>query len=175
MSRCEHRGPWSLQEKIRHINCLELIAATLALKTFVKSKSGLSVLLRIDNTTAVAYINNQGGTVSEELVHLTRDLWMWCLKRNIHIHAQHLPGRLNTVADRESKSIRDRSDWKLDVNIFRRIDEIFGPLEVDLFASRLTHQCCRYFSWRLDPYAEATDAFLQDWAAVRGFANPLGT
>ena len=64
-------GPWSLQKKSRHINCLELIAATLALKTFVKNKTGLFVLLRIDNTTVVAFINNQGGTVSEELI----DLW----------------------------------------------------------------------------------------------------
>ena len=70
---------------------------------------------------------------------------------------------MNTVADRESRSMQDRSNWKLDVNIFRRIKEIFGPLEVDLFASRLTHQCRCYFSWRPDPFAEVTDAFLQDW------------
>ena len=67
-------GPWSPQEKEWHINCLELLAATLALKTFVKNKKGISVLLKIDNTTAVAYINHQGGTVSKELVALTRDL-----------------------------------------------------------------------------------------------------
>ena len=51
-----------------HINCLELLAATLAVKTFVKNLTQVSVLLRIDNTTAVAYINNMGGTVSAELV-----------------------------------------------------------------------------------------------------------
>ena len=51
-------GPCSPQERTRHINCLELIAATLALKTFAKNKTGLSVLMRIDNTTVVAYINN---------------------------------------------------------------------------------------------------------------------
>ena len=27
----------------------------------------------------------QGGTVSKELVSLTLDLWMWCLEGNIHI------------------------------------------------------------------------------------------
>ena len=52
----------------------------------------VSVLLRLDNTSAVAYINNQGGTIPKKLVSLTRDLWMWCLKRSIHIQAQHLPG-----------------------------------------------------------------------------------
>ena len=164
-------GPWSTQERTRHINCLEMLAATLALKTFTKKKTGLSMLLKIDNTTAVAYINNQGGTVSEELVHLTRDLWMWCLERNIHIHAQYLPGHLNTVADRESRSMKHRSYWKLDVQIFNRIHQLFGPLEVDLFASGLTHQCQCYFSWRPDPFAEATDTFLQDWTGMLGFAN----
>ena len=47
-----------------------------------------------------------------------------------------------------------------------------GPLEVDMFASRLTHQLPRYFSWNLDPVVEATDAFVQDWSPFRGYANP---
>uniref|UniRef100_A0A1X7VMW4 Uncharacterized protein n=1 Tax=Amphimedon queenslandica TaxID=400682 RepID=A0A1X7VMW4_AMPQE len=45
-------------------------------------------------------------------------------------------------------------------------------MEVDLLASRLTNQCCCYFSWRPDQFAEATDAFRQDWTIVKGFANP---
>ena len=31
------------------------------------------------------------------------------------------------------------------------------------------NQCRRYFSWRPDPFTEATDAFLQDWTTVKGF------
>ena len=31
-------GPWSMQEKTWHINCLEMLAATLALKSFVKDE-----------------------------------------------------------------------------------------------------------------------------------------
>ena len=53
-------GPWSQQERIMHINCLELLAATLAVQTFAKRKTNISILLRIDNTTAVAYINHLG-------------------------------------------------------------------------------------------------------------------
>ena len=165
-------GPWTLEEKSWHINCLELLAATLALKTFTKKRTRLSVLLKIDNTTAVAYINNHGGTVSKQLVTLSRELWMWCLERNIHIQAQYLPGAMNLTADRESRCMRDRSDWKLDHQTFGRINERYGPLEVDMFASRLTNQCRRYFSWRPDPFAEGTDAFLQTWSDFKGFANP---
>ena len=163
--------PWFPQKKY-HINCLELLAATLALITFVKHKIGISVLMKIDNTTAVAYINNQGGTVSKELISLTWDLWMWCLERIIHIQAQYLPGVMNQTAIRESRSMRDRSDWSLDrsLNLPKNKQTLWatgcGPICVQ------THQCRRYFSWRPDPFAEATDAFLQDWMTINGFANP---
>ena len=43
---------------------------------------------------------------------------------------------------------------------------------MDLFASRLSTQCPLYFSWRPDPYTLATDAFLQDWTAMKCYANP---
>jgi len=81
---------------------------------------------------------SSGGTVSRELVSLTKDLWMWCLERNIRITVQHLPGSQNTIADAESKSQTDRTDWKLLPMIFHRIQETFGPLEVDLFVTRLS-------------------------------------
>ena len=87
-----------------------------------------------------------------------------------YTHPSSTPAR--HTADRESRSMRDRSDWKLDSQTFAKINRLYGPLEVDLFASRLTYQCHRYFSWRPDPFAEAIDAFLQDWSTVKGFANP---
>lgn len=61
---------------------------------------------------------------------------------------------------------------RLNPDIFMRIDTLMGPIEVDLFASRLTAQCPAYFSWRPDPYTIATDALVQDWTHIRGFANP---
>ena len=101
----------------------------------------------------------QGGRISKELVALTWDQWIWCLERNIHIQAQHLPGVLNQVADMESRSMTDQSDWKLDCLIFLKINRCYSPLEVDLFASRLINQCHCYFSWWPDPFVEATDVF----------------
>ena len=66
----------------------------MAVCTFAKTRSKITILLRIDNMSAVAYMNNKGGTVSQDLVNLTKDLCMWCLERNIHIIAQHLLGIL---------------------------------------------------------------------------------
>ncbi len=166
-------GPWSSQERHMHINCLELLAATLAVQTFTKNLKEVSVLMRIDNTTAVAYVNHKGGTASQELVDLTKNLWMWCLERNVVLTAQHLPGVLNQIADSESRKVWDQTDWKLSTLIFGKINQLYGPIQVDLFATRLTNQVPTFFSWKPDPYAVGTDAFLQDWAGLQnGYANP---
>ena len=48
-----------------------------------------------------------------------------------------------------------------------------GPLEMDIFASCLTHQLPHFNSWKPDHLAKATDAFTQDWSQFQGYANPL--
>ena len=96
----------------------------------------------------MAYINHLGGTISWDLINLTKNLWMWCLESNIHITVQHLPGSLNTIADPELWTQTDRTDWKLNLIIFHKFNYLWGPLEVDLLASSLSTQCQHYFSWR---------------------------
>lgn len=110
-------GPWSPEEKCYHINCMEILAAFLAIKTFMKNMTDTTVLIMIDNTTAVAYINNLGGTVSPLATEIAKDLWMWCLERNITVKAQYLPGVENVRADRESRT----PDWMLNPRIFQTI------------------------------------------------------
>ena len=68
--------------------------------------------------------------------------------------------------------MRDCCDWMLNLEVFQTIQDTMGPLEVDLFATRLTKQLLWFYSWRADPKAVATDAFLQDWSQHQGFANP---
>ena len=122
-------GPWSQTEYRMHIKCLELLAATLAVHTFLKNKSRISVLLRLDNTTTVVYIYQQPrgdglqgiGRPSKEFMDVE-------------------------IADAESWAMIDQSDWRLIPVLFRRIVSHFG-----LFASCLTTQCQAYFSWRPDP------------------------
>ena len=115
-------GPWSQSEQQLHINCLELLAATLAVKSFLKDREGSSVLLQLDNQTAVAYINNMGGTVSPQLTDLAKALWLWALSRDIVLSAEHILGTMNCIADMESRTLRDRTDWKLHPQIFNQIN-----------------------------------------------------
>ena len=92
-------GPWSRTESKMHINCLEALAASLAVKCFVRDSRSVTVLLRMDNMNAVTYVNKLGGTVSESLTAITKELWLWCLQRDITLTAEHLPGVRNTMDD----------------------------------------------------------------------------
>ena len=106
------------------------------------------------------------------MARLALDLWEWCLHHNILIKAQYLPGVLNIPVDGESQLFLDHHDWKLDPLLFAELNQVWGPLEVDLFASRLSTQLPRFNSWRPDPCSEAVDAFSQDWSKVRGHEFP---
>ena len=52
---------WSQMERKLHINCLELLAGSFAVKSFTKNRLCVHVRLRMDNTSAVAYVNRLGG------------------------------------------------------------------------------------------------------------------
>lgn len=78
-------GFWSSFERNRHINHLEIIAAFLALKSFAQDCQNCEILLRIDNTTAIAYINKMGSVQYPELNKLARSIWLWCEERKLCI------------------------------------------------------------------------------------------
>ena len=130
--------------------------------------------LKMDNTSAVAYINKMGGTVSSALNNINKEFWLWCMERDISVQAQHLAGKLNSMADEESRVLKDRLDWMLCPKVFQKINRQLGPLEVDLhvFASRLSTQLLTFVSWRLDLEAMAADAFTISWTDLRAYANP---
>ena len=103
-------GPWSPEEKQWHINCLEALAAFHTVKCFVRDRRSVTVLLRLDNISAVSYVNKLGVTVSHTLSDIVKGVWLWCINRDIILTAEHLPGVMNTVADEESRVMKDRSD-----------------------------------------------------------------
>ena len=92
-------GVWSAQEKLLHINLLEMKALFLALQAFQEDVAGHHVTAMCDNSTVVAYINKQGGTVSRPLCLLTSRLLRWTESFDVHLEARYLPGESNVLAD----------------------------------------------------------------------------
>ena len=165
-------GPWVRQEKDWHINYKELMAAFFGLKVFCSELSHCHVKLFVDNTTALAYINNQGGR-KPGLNGLARQLWLWAEERQIWVSAVHVPGTQNIEADRASrKTYAHEMEWQLDASVFQAIVAHCGDIKVDLFASRTNAQCMQYVSWKPDPFAFAVDAFTIDWNTQGLYAFP---
>ena len=94
--------------------------------------------------SVVSHINKLGGTRSPILVEWTQRMFAWCVGRRIRIEAQHLPGKANITADFLSRHLSDRTDWILN-NIFRAINQTWGPLQVDLFATCVSTQLQQFF------------------------------
>jgi len=139
-------GLWSTDEQKLHINCLELTAVLVAVKSFAKDRMSINTLVRTDNLSARAYINHLGGTHSHPMNTVATELWKWCISKNIFLITEHLPCMKNLVADKESCTVRDCCNWMIHPHLFMQINKIMGPLEVDLFASLLTHQLPDFFS-----------------------------
>ena len=144
-------GLWSQMEQKLHINCLELLAGSFAIKSFTKNRLCVHVRLRMDNTSAVVYLNRLGGTRSLVLSNLALALWEWALTRNIFLSAEHIAGNQYVSADWELRKFLDSSNWKLCPEIFRSLMQIRGPCAIDLFVDRLNCQLPQFCSWKPDP------------------------
>ena len=55
-------GTWTHTDRKLHINCLELKAVISALQHWAPMLQGRQVMIAMDNSTVVSYINKQGGT-----------------------------------------------------------------------------------------------------------------
>lgn len=165
-------GWWSNEELLHHINLLELKAAFLALKCFTKNKRDIAVLLRIDNTTAIAYINKMGGIRLPKLAKQAKEFWQWCETRNIWVSASYINTKDNWEADTESRRLPHETEGELTLEAFQLISRILGCPEIDLFATHNNFKCPKFVSWFPDPAAFAVDAFTIDWGTYYFYAFP---
>ncbi len=65
---------------------------------------GKHVLVRMDNTVAVSYINRMRGIRSRRMSQLARHLFLWSHTRLKLLCAVHIPGELNRAAMRSHDS-----------------------------------------------------------------------
>ena len=103
---------------------------------------------------------------------MSKEIWDYLLSKEITITAEYLPGLLNVEADTQSRTVRDVSKWKVNPRIFLKIYKYRGTPEIDLFASRISHQLLTYISWKLDPYSQWRNAFQISWTNKNGHAFP---
>ena len=166
-------GLWSQAERRScHINLLELRALRLTLLRLAPHLSGRMVKLECDNSTAVSYLNKQGGTHSLTLCQEAMDLHLWLISHNIQVFAVHRPGVNNELADYLSRNRPDPTEWSLNPNAARKLFRRWGTPQLDLFASHLNHKVPLWFSRMEHQAAAGTDAFAQSWTGWYVYAYP---
>ena len=166
-------GVWSAQEKLLHINLLEMKAMFLALQAFQEVVSGHHVTAMCDNSTVVAYVNKQGGTVSRPLCLLTSRLLRWTESFDVHLEARYLPGESNVLADVLSRRGQVvGTEWSLHPQVARALLRTWGNPSIDLFATCLNAKLPLYCSLVPDPQAVFEDAFRHPWDDLDLYAFP---
>ena len=134
------------------------------------------VLVRSDNTTAVAVVN-RGGTMQPNLAQLSAAIQEVCRELDIDLAAIHIPGVANKLADALSRFVRrqDHSDWMLHRHIFQALREAvqqhFLPggqdLTLDACADPVGNNA------QLDRFCSVVDSvYERDLAGEHTYANP---
>ncbi|CAG7785134.1 unnamed protein product, partial [Allacma fusca] len=167
-------GFWTKDLSNRSINYLELKAALYGIRIFAHDLHNLRILLRIDNTTAISYVNRYGGVAFPSLNEIAREIWQFCEKRSLTLFASYIPSKLNVEADKESRCSVYETEWELSHSDFSNIIHFFPGFscEVDLFASFTNAKFDQFVAWKPDPYCWKVDAFTICWSHIRFYAFP---
>ena len=164
-------GFWKNEEKGFSINYLELLAIKKALERLGETLHNCKILLRVDNKTAISYINKMGGVRYDKYNRLARSIWQWAEDRKIILRASYIPSKENTIAGTLSRINLD-TEWEIFPYYYEKITKQFGIPEIDLFATATNKKCSKYASWLPDAKAHKIDAFTMNWKNMYFYAFP---
>lgn len=102
---------------------------------------------------------------------LNRCLYELCAEMGVDLRVEHVSSILNDWADRLSRE-HDSTDLTLRAAAFRRLDNLYGPHSIDLFATSENTRCLRFYTRWLCPGALGVNVLAHDWAAENAWANP---
>ena len=166
-------GTWEDNIRDKSINFLELEAVSRALTFFQDILVNKQVLIASDNTTAVQYIKNQGGTRADSLCQVARAICLWAEQNKVRLLVRYIPGCRNILAD--SLSRKDQiisTEWTLHPQVLQNLWKCWHKPMVDLFATSLNHKLPIYISPVLDNQAWAVDALSVSWTNIDCYAYP---
>ena len=159
--------------KVAAHQSFEMKALFLGLQAFREDVIGHHVTAMCDNSTVMAYVNKQGGTVSRALCLLASRLLRWMESLDIHLDARYLPGQANILADLLSRRRKVvGTEWSLHPQVARSLLRVWGNPSIDLFATSLNAKLPLYCSLVPDPQAVFEDAFRHPWDDLDLYAFP---
>ena len=169
------QGTWSVKERKLHINVLELRVIAIVCRLCPDQIRGRTVRFLLDNSTAVAYVNKQGGTRSLFMLKETRRVLTALIELNVTPVACHIAGALNVLADLASRQGQViTTEWRLSDEVFQWIGVAspWGPPQVELFANSSNRHLKLYLSPCPDAQSIGVDALVAPWPDQVLYAFP---
>ena len=131
-----------------------------SLRHFHPSLCNCNVLIRMDNTSVVAYINCQGITRSMRLPRLSIGIIQCSREHLMSLHVTRVPGIVNVGADLLSR------ENPLQREVVKQIWERYCQASVDLFSSQENEHCLLFFTLA-GHGALGVDALAHPWPRVK--------
>jgi len=163
------RSAWSPDEKVKCSTFRELRAINLALHCYGHLLKGKTVKWFSDSQSCVNIV--QSGSTKIALHSESLSIFLCCLKMNIDMRIQWIPRELNTIADGISK-YTSSDEWEVSNPFFEHMDSLWGPYDIDRFATCKNRKTERYNSLFMDTGSEAVDCFTQDWGSCNNWLVP---
>ena len=129
------RGFWSTHERKLHINVLELEALIKAIQSFKTRLQGRIVQALIDSQVVFYLLRSFKSTRTELLKRLQTLLHILDLQR-IVLQPRWISTTANKLPNYLSR-LQDKEDWQLNPALYAPIQKLFGPHDIDRFASAL--------------------------------------
>jgi hypothetical protein len=138
-------------------------ALTLAQEHFdLPNQSITGILYRSDSRYTVAMLNG-GSHASEQALRDTKRVHALIQTMNVDLHAVHLPGVDNFLADALSRQ-NNTTEWPTHPGLIAHLEKTMGTFSIDLFASALHHlPGTPYVTAYADPASAWIDAFTRTW------------
>ena len=99
-----------------------------------------------DNTAAISHINHMGWQKSEDCNSLAKEIWEWCIERDLWISAAHIPGCNNG-----EKGTRGCYRIATQSCCLEKYHKDILHLRLEQFASRINKQPPKFVSWHPEP------------------------
>jgi Reverse transcriptase (RNA-dependent DNA polymerase) len=165
----EAHGHWGKSGKEKHIMVRECYAVYHGLRSFLSQYRDQVVDVVCDNC-AVVFGLARFTSRSYDLMRVISLIFWLCHRNNITLVPRLIASELNVVDSLSRKNLD--GEWCLRRWAFAWIQGLYGPHDIDRFASHACHLLPRYNSLYWDPLTEGVDAFKHDWDGANNFVHP---
>ena len=117
----------------------------------------------VDSTTVMTTIKQMGTCHSWENNCLAKQIWEWCISCNVWLTVEHILGKENTEAHKESPLAGKDTQWPLQSSFFKAATDKLGVTPgIDLIIQRLYCQLKPYIACKPDLEAPAINVSRRD-------------